>query len=91
MTSTETPEQRSPLPRMHKIELVQPGVMDRDITATSPHRPYYPPPLRTQPRQATVTVDDLRRRAYAIYLRRGGNPGDHLSDWLRAERELSVE
>lgn len=32
--------------------------------------------------------DDIRRRAYEIYLERDGLPGDELDDWLRAEREL---
>ena len=32
--------------------------------------------------------DEIRRRAYEIYLERDGHPGDELDDWLRAEREL---
>lgn len=32
--------------------------------------------------------DEIRRRAYEIYLERDGLPGDELDDWLRAEREL---
>ena len=32
---------------------------------------------------------EIRNRAYEIYLQRGGQPGDELSDWLRAERELT--
>jgi len=31
---------------------------------------------------------EIRRRAYEIYLERNGLPGDELDDWLRAEREL---
>jgi hypothetical protein len=30
----------------------------------------------------------IRERAYYIYLERGATPGDALGDWLRAEREL---
>jgi hypothetical protein len=37
---------------------------------------------------ATITEDDVRLRAYEIYLRRGDNPGDEVTDWLEAEREL---
>ena len=32
--------------------------------------------------------EEIRRRAYEIYLERNGLPGDELDDWLRAEREL---
>jgi hypothetical protein len=33
--------------------------------------------------------EEIRNRAYEIYLQRGGQPGDELEDWLRAERELA--
>jgi Protein of unknown function (DUF2934) len=32
--------------------------------------------------------DEIRRRAYEIYLQRGGEPGREIDDWLQAEREL---
>jgi hypothetical protein len=32
--------------------------------------------------------EEIRRRAYEIYLERDGLPGDALDDWLRAGREL---
>lgn len=32
---------------------------------------------------------DIRNRAYGIYLERGGQSGNELDDWLQAERELS--
>jgi hypothetical protein len=32
--------------------------------------------------------EEIRSRAYEIYLERDGLPGDALDDWLRAEREL---
>ena len=32
--------------------------------------------------------EEVRNRAYEIYLRRGGQPGSGLEDWLQAEREL---
>jgi hypothetical protein len=31
---------------------------------------------------------EVRRRAYEIYLERGGLPGRELEDWLQAEYEL---
>ena len=32
--------------------------------------------------------DEIRRRAYEIYVERGGTPGHELDDWIRSEREL---
>ncbi len=34
------------------------------------------------------TEEQIRSRAYEIFLRRNGGPGDAHSDWLQAEREL---
>jgi len=31
--------------------------------------------------------EQIRRRAYEIYLERGEQPGRELDDWLQAERE----
>lgn len=31
---------------------------------------------------------EISNRAYEIYLRRGGDPGDEAQDWFQAEREL---
>ena len=32
--------------------------------------------------------EEIKRRAYEIYLARDGQPGGELDDWLQAEREL---
>ena len=32
--------------------------------------------------------DEIRRRAYEIFLERGGLPGEELEDWRQAEREI---
>ncbi len=34
------------------------------------------------------TFEEIRWRAYEIYLARGRAPGDPIADWLQAEREL---
>lgn len=34
------------------------------------------------------TSEEIRWRAYEIYLARGRTPGDPIADWLQAEREL---
>jgi hypothetical protein len=38
--------------------------------------------------RSTPSDQEIRRRAYEIYLERGDFPGDEIDDWLRAEREL---
>jgi hypothetical protein len=40
--------------------------------------------------ESEVTFDTTARRAYEIYLSRGGAHGHHIDDWLQAERELQV-
>ena len=48
----------------------------------------------TQPETAEVPVgnsapdEEIRRRAYEIYLERGEQLGSELDNWLQAEREL---
>lgn len=48
--------------------------------------------LQKEAQQAIVTqeptAEQIRERAYGIYLARNGGPGDELQDWLDAEREL---
>ncbi len=34
--------------------------------------------------------DAIARRAYEIYLSRGGNHGSDVEDWLQAEREVAA-
>lgn len=36
----------------------------------------------------TVSLEDVARRAYAIYLEEGRPDGRHLDHWTRAESEL---
>lgn len=38
--------------------------------------------------QSELSEEQIRARAYEIYLAREGGPGDELSDWLKAEAEL---
>lgn len=60
----------------------------------APKRPPSNPPT---PRSVAASVlgadlpiseEQIRRRAYEIYLARGRTPGDPVADWLQAEREL---
>lgn len=44
---------------------------------------------KKQQRAATESVEEaIRRRAYQLYLERGGADGCAMDDWLRAEREI---
>jgi len=42
-----------------------------------------------QTSQTQPTLEQIRQRAYEIYVSRNGAPGDEVQDWLQAERELS--
>ena len=35
-----------------------------------------------------ANYDEVSRRAYELYLERGGLPGKELEDWLQAEHEI---
>jgi len=35
--------------------------------------------------------EEIARRAYELYLQRGGEHGKDVEDWVRAEKELSDE
>lgn len=36
-------------------------------------------------------IEEIRIRAYEIYIERGGQPGHDLDDWFQAERELELK
>lgn len=38
-----------------------------------------------------LSAREISDRAYELYLRRGGEPGKDVEDWVRAERELSAD
>ena len=39
---------------------------------------------------SAASQEEIARRAFQLYLARGGEHGYDLDDWLRAERELTV-
>jgi hypothetical protein len=55
--------------------------LDLDAIPVQPHAE------NTSAKQA-LNHSEIRRRAYEIYLERGGLPGRELEDWLQAEYEL---
>ena len=38
-----------------------------------------------------LSKEEISRRAYELYLKRGGEPGNDIEDWVRAEKELTGE
>ncbi|MEZ6235701.1 MAG: DUF2934 domain-containing protein [Phycisphaerales bacterium] len=65
-------------PQPHATE-IKPGATDRGVRHIHDgaiHRP---------------TPEQIERRAYEIWLRRGGGDGNAAVDWLQAERELLAE
>ena len=38
-----------------------------------------------------ASVEEISHRAYGLYLERGGDNGNDVQDWVRAEKELSSE
>jgi hypothetical protein len=59
----------------------------KNVTLELGASPIQPHAEDTSANQAR-SQEEVRRRAYEIYLERDGLPGDELDDWLRAEREL---
>jgi hypothetical protein len=39
---------------------------------------------------AVADEEEIRRRAYELYLERGESPGDPAEDWLKAQRQISA-
>ena len=56
-----------------------------EARAVSPVTNTLRPEKRAEPSQ-----EQIARRAYEIYLSRGGAHGNHVDDWLQAERELKL-
>lgn len=52
-------------------------------------RPLAGPP--TDVNNAGLDPDEIRERAYQLYLRRGGDGGNPEDDWFEAERQLKAE
>ena len=59
------------------------------IGSTDLRQPGTPVEERARLLQST-REQEIRNRAYEIYLQRGAQPGCELEDWLQAERELTT-
>ena len=48
-------------------------------------------PKKTAEKGAYVPSErEVRERAFQLFMNRGGQPGNELNDWLRAEKELGA-
>lgn len=86
-----TQRQRSSLSTMPNIEVKKPTITQENGTTGMQERTPPPANQEVEPIRPTITEDAIRQRAYEIYSRRDGTPGDEVSDWLQAERELLGE
>ena len=64
-----------------------PKVPEGGNGATNPRRPMG----RPNGNAATVSSDEVAKRAYEIYQARGGQHGADMDDWLEAERQLKQQ
>ena len=45
----------------------------------------------TERKTRELPATEVERRAYELYLERGGEDGHDVDDWIRAERELGAQ
>jgi len=45
----------------------------------------------TERKTRELPATEIERRAYELYLERGGQDGHAVDDWIRAERELGAQ
>ncbi|HWN98073.1 MAG TPA: DUF2934 domain-containing protein [Blastocatellia bacterium] len=50
-----------------------------------------PPAEQTAPAEVEPSLEAIAKRAYEIYLARGGAHGNDTDDWLRAELDLRAD
>jgi hypothetical protein len=50
-----------------------------------------PPSVSPVSSNGRATDEEVARRAYALFLQRGGSHGGDVDDWLEAERQLKSE
>ena len=66
-----------------------PMLPSKNSTIPMPARTPRTAPKKSVARPA-ITHEDVARRAYDLFLRRNGEHGRDIDDWLQAERELKV-
>ena len=79
MRRREAKEERKFFLATQKAQPKQPAIIEQPTPL---------PTTQNEPKRPTISEDDVRIRAYELYLQRGATPGNELTDWLQAEREL---
>ena len=64
------------------------ATMRKMRTGPAPARATPPDPLQPKPSSGATLEEQIRQRAYQLYLERGAANGDAEEDWLRAEAEI---
>jgi Protein of unknown function (DUF2934) len=72
--------------RTSKSQSKRPGKSDSKGLANN--HPVSEPVMRAAEGEAMPSADQIQRRAYEIFLARGGIDGNDWSDWFVAERQL---
>jgi hypothetical protein len=76
---------------------ITPPRLNRSQRRAAAARASFPEPASTElapvvsiesEKRRAPTVDEIRARAYALYLARAGAPGQPIDDWVQAERQL---
>ena len=91
MGRTAAAKQRTPFPTTQNPKLKQPTITEAGHKATTHNEVISPSTQTVEPKRPNITEDEVRLRAYEIYLERGANPGDEVRDWIQAERELLAD
>src|SRR5690242_8453464 len=84
-----------------RIPMARAQAKTNNSNKSSPKKPKAPPPAArptpnsAPPRAATPptrrpSAEQISRRAYELFLARGGEHGHHDEDWIQAERELQL-
>ncbi len=88
MGRTTARQQPTPFLAPQNVELKQPITTEDGQTANTQHENSFPAAQKLEPKRPTTIEEEVRLRAYELYLERGAIPGDEVRDWLQAEREL---
>jgi hypothetical protein len=96
--AAETKARRAPRRRTHRLadEVVVESAMEQPASVKASTTATESACVRREPAAAAVGAveaavlneDEVRRRAYEIFVRRGRTPGREVEDWLEAEQEL---
>jgi DUF2934 family protein len=85
------PRSGADVPDITDTQAARPSPVDttapEDTIAADPDATRLEPREDEEPRDAP-TQEEIRARAYHLYLERGGTDGMHEDDWYRAEQEL---